>query len=137
MPVTMDNAKVKVKVIYIYIFLICNSLKKLLKQPKTLTCYICCLAILNLNISLINIYIYIYIYIYICMYVFIYSKVAIVYTDIDIPENQRNWLIACGVDINTYKYIKYYYYMSDRYYYYVTMVLSVLKYQCLLTKFRL
>ena len=34
------------------------------------------------------------------MYVFIYSKVAIVYTDIDIPENQRNWLIACGVDIH-------------------------------------
>ena len=23
----------------------CSSLKKLLKQPKTLTCYICCLAI--------------------------------------------------------------------------------------------
>ena len=33
--------------------LICNSLKKLLKQPKALTCYI-----LNLNISLIYIYIY-------------------------------------------------------------------------------
>ena len=31
-----------------------NSLKKLLKQPKTLTCYICCLVILNLNISLIS-----------------------------------------------------------------------------------
>ena len=31
--------------------LICNSLKKLLKQPKALTCYI-----LNLNISLIYIY---------------------------------------------------------------------------------
>ena len=45
--------------IYIYIYsvctfhLICNSLMKLLKQPKTLTCYICCLVILNLNISLI------------------------------------------------------------------------------------
>ena len=35
----------------------------MLKQPKKLTCYICCLVILNLNISLIYIYIYIYIYI--------------------------------------------------------------------------
>ena len=33
--------------------LICNSLKKLLNQPKTLTCYICCFVILSLNISLI------------------------------------------------------------------------------------
>ena len=46
--------------IYIYIYIYtCNSLKKLLKQPKTLTCYICCLAILDhLNISLIYMYIY-------------------------------------------------------------------------------
>ena len=32
--------------IYIWHFS-CNSLKKLLKQPKTLTCYICCLVILK------------------------------------------------------------------------------------------
>ena len=51
--------------IYIHRYIICNNLKKLLKQPKTLTCYICCLVILNLNISLIYICIYIYIYIYI------------------------------------------------------------------------
>ena len=44
--------------ISLYMYSICNSLKKLLKQPKTLTCYICCLVILNLNISLLYIYIY-------------------------------------------------------------------------------
>ena len=34
--------------VYIYIWhFSCNSLKKLLKQPKTLTCYICCLVILK------------------------------------------------------------------------------------------
>ena len=34
--------------IYIHIYI----WKKSLKQPKTLTCYICCLVILNPNISL-------------------------------------------------------------------------------------
>ena len=49
---------------YIY-HIICNSLRELLKQPKTLTCYICCLVILILNISLI--YICIYVYMYACL----------------------------------------------------------------------
>ena len=54
--------------------LICNSLRKLLKQPKTLTCYICCLVIVNLNISLMHIYIYIYIYIHISYIFLTYFK---------------------------------------------------------------
>ena len=43
-----------------------NSLRKLLKQPKTLTYYIYCLVFLNLNIS----YIYIYIFIFINIYMY-------------------------------------------------------------------
>ena len=37
---------------YMYIYN-CNSLKKLLKQPETLTCYICCLVILTCYLTFI------------------------------------------------------------------------------------
>ena len=58
----------------LYISFNCNSLKKLLKQPKKLTCYTCCLVILDLHIYCYLcyiLYIYIVLYIYI-LYIFIY-----------------------------------------------------------------
>ena len=96
----------------------CNSLKKLLPQPKTLKCYLCCLVLLNLNISLLSIsiylsilflyikfpvsvsvsiytYTYIYTYIHTYIYIYIYScifiKIYIVY--FFIPNNMAHTII--------------------------------------------
>ena len=61
----------------LYISFNCNSLKKLLKQPKKLTCYTCCLVILDLNIYCYLCYIlYIYIFYKFIYYIYLYTCIT-------------------------------------------------------------